>query len=75
MKLIFDEYSFRRLTACVGRKYKTEDGEEKTNWQAIGVGFLNEGKNGKQSITVKLDALPVGGEFTLFEKLSKAADS
>jgi hypothetical protein len=44
------------------------EGREKPFWLRLGTAFENAGKNGSPpSITVKLDASPLGGELVLFE--------
>ncbi len=44
------------------------EGREKPFWLRLGTAFENAGKNGgAPSITVKLDASPLGGELVLFE--------
>lgn len=67
MKLTWANNSFKRLTACIARNYKDNDGNEKTKWTPVGVAFLNTSRSGQESITLKLDALPTNGEITLFE--------
>jgi hypothetical protein len=44
------------------------EGRDKPFWLRLGTAFENAGKNGAApSITVKLDASPLGGELVLFE--------
>lgn len=43
------------------REYE-ENGEKKTRWTDIGVGFVN-----KDSITVMLNALPIGDKIVLMK--------
>ena len=43
------------------------EGRDKPFWQRLGTAFENPGKNGgPASISVKLDALPMGGDLVLF---------
>lgn len=51
--------STQRLDVCVGRKYTTNAGQEKTTWTRIGTLF--PGQNGKGP-SIKLDALPLPNE-------------
>ncbi len=43
------------------------DGSDKTFWLRLGTAFTNPAKNGSPpTITVKLDAWPIGGELVMF---------
>jgi hypothetical protein len=43
------------------------EGKDKTFWLRVGTAFVNPARNGAPpSISVKLDALPAGGDLVLF---------
>jgi len=44
-----------------------KEGEEKTRWVKIGVGFVNK----DNSINVYLDALPINGKINIRDKITK----
>lgn len=44
-----------------------EEGQDKTFWTRVGVAFENEAKGDREaSISIKLNALPLGRELVLF---------
>jgi hypothetical protein len=59
----------RKFKASYGKKYKDNQGQEKTSWKTIG--FANEvvSQDGKTTIHLTLDSIPTGnwdGDVKLF---------
>ena len=48
---------------CHSELGKDKDGNEKSYYTKVGVAWLNETKAGKQTLSVKLDYLPLGSDW------------